>query len=223
MQSALSTPRLLLRPWRDEDLEPFATMSADPRVMEHFPSVLSRQESDEVAARIRARFSERGWGLWALERREDGPLPSCHPERSEGSGRVAVAADSGRFLGFTGLAVPTFESSFTPCVEVGWRLAHEAWGVGYATEAAREALRFGFEELGLPEIVALTTPGNHRSRAVMDRLGMTFDRTFDHPAIPEGHPLRTHVLYRLEAARWRGARIERKAQSPVRPLVSART
>jgi len=177
----LETERLLLRDWHPADRGPFAALNADPRVMEHFPSRLTRAESDAFIKRMRERWTAEGFGLWAVERRADG-----------------------RFLGFTGLAAPTFEAHVTPCVEVGWRFAVEAWGHGYATEAARAALRFGFEDLDLAEIVSFTVPANTRSRAVMERLGMTHDPAddFDHPRLPEGHPLRRHVLYRLAHARW---------------------
>ena len=174
----LTTSRLLLRPWRESDFAPFAAMNADARVMEHFPSVLTREESDAVARRITARFEAQGWGLWAVE--EIGGEP---------------------FVGFTGLALPTFEAHFTPCTEIGWRLARDAWGKGYATEAARAALAFGFGELGLAEIVSFTAVGNKRSRAVMERLGMQQDGEFDHPRIAEGSLVRRHVLYRIGRAR----------------------
>ncbi len=171
----IDTHRLLLRDWRAEDLPAFAAMNADARVMEFFPKPLDRDESDARAAGIRDHFARRGFGLWAVEVR-------------------GVAG----FIGFVGLSVPQFEAHFTPCVEVGWRLAHEHWGFGYATEAARAALDFGFQRLALAEIVSYTVPANRRSRAVMERIGMT--RTpaddFDHPALPEGHRLRRHVLYR---------------------------
>ena len=171
----IRTPRLHLRRWRDEDLPAFAAMNADPRVMEFFAAPLDRAESDALAARIRGHFDRRGFGLWAVE--------------------VTGVAD---FIGFVGLCVPGFEAHFTPCVEVGWRLARDHWGRGYATEAARAALDFGFRHLALTEIVSFTVPANRRSRAVMERIGMT--RTpaddFDHPSLPEGHPLRRHVLYR---------------------------
>ena len=170
------TERLLLRRWRDEDRGPFAALNADPAVMEHFPSPMTRAESDAFVDRIIAQHDEHGWGLWAVE----------------------VQA-TGRFIGFTGLAVPRFEAHFTPAVEVGWRLARDAWGSGYASEAARAAVAFGFDELGLEQIVSFTAVGNLRSRAVMVRIGMTHDpaEDFDHPALPEGHALRRHVLYRL--------------------------
>ena len=176
LHPSLITPRLLLRPWRDEDVAPFAAMNADVRVMEHFPKPLSGAESNAVAERIRGHFGRHGFGLWAVE--------------------VVGAAP---FAGFVGLSVPTFEAHFTPCVEVGWRLAFEGWGHGYATEAARAALDFGFARLGLEEIVSYTVPANLRSRRVMERLGMTRSPTddFDHPWLPEEHPLRRHVLYRL--------------------------
>ncbi|MGZ8502167.1 MAG: GNAT family N-acetyltransferase [Candidatus Limnocylindrales bacterium] len=180
----LETARLTLREWHDADREPFAAMNADPRVMEHFPSRLTRPESDALIDRMIERWAADGFGLWAVERQADG-----------------------RLLGFTGLAAPTFEAHFTPAVEVGWRFAVEAWGHGYATEAARAALRFGFDDLGQAEIVSFTVPANARSRAVMDRLGMTRDPAddFDHPRLPPGHPIRHHVLYRFQRPRWAGA------------------
>ncbi|HZI14888.1 MAG TPA: GNAT family N-acetyltransferase [Myxococcus sp.] len=177
----LRTERLLLRAWRDEDLAPYAAMCADPRVMEHFPSPLRREESDAQVENIRRHFAERGFGLWAVE------VPGV-----------------ARFVGFTGLAVPRFDAHFTPCVEVGWRIAAEHWGHGYATEAARAAVGFGFERLGLGELVTFTVPANARSRRVMEKLGFTHDpaEDFDHPRLPEGHSLRRHVLYRLSRERW---------------------
>jgi RimJ/RimL family protein N-acetyltransferase len=179
----LSTARLLLRPWRDEDLPAFAALNADERVMEFFPKRLDRAESDVIAGAIRTRMEHRGFGLWAVE--------------------VPGVAD---FIGFVGLSVPQFESHFTPCVEIGWRLAFEHWGCGYATEAARASLAFGFERLGLEEIVSLTVPLNVRSRRVMERIGMAHEAQddFDHPTLPEGHPIRRHVLYRLKKAQWDG-------------------
>jgi RimJ/RimL family protein N-acetyltransferase len=172
----LRTERLLLRRWREADREPFAALNADPAVMEHFPATMSRAESDGLVDRIEAAFEERGFALWAVE----------------------VAVDGG-FAGFVGLAQVRFEARFTPAVEVGWRLARERWGRGYATEAARAVIAFGFEEVGLEEIVSFTAPVNVRSWRVMERLGMTRDPAgdFDHPAVPPGHPLRRHVLYRL--------------------------
>jgi RimJ/RimL family protein N-acetyltransferase len=173
---SLVTSRLLLRLWRDSDLEAFAALNADPRVLEYFPRTLSRSESDTAVDRIRAHFDRRGFGLWAVE--------------------VPGVAD---FIGFVGMTVPGFEAHFTPCVEIGWRLDREFWGRGYATEAARVVLDFGFHSLGLGEIVSFTVPANLRSRAVMERIGMTRSAAddFDNPNVPDGHPLRRHVLYRI--------------------------
>jgi RimJ/RimL family protein N-acetyltransferase len=144
--------------------------------MEHFLDPLSRRQSDELIEKIEAGFAAEGFGLWALELR-----------------------GTGEFIGFTGLAKPAFDAHFTPAVEIGWRLERSSWGRGYATEAARAALAFGFEEVGLSEIVSFTTVANVRSRAVMERIGMAHDPAddFDHPGIPVGHPQRRHVLYRI--------------------------
>jgi RimJ/RimL family protein N-acetyltransferase len=144
--------------------------------MAHFPAVLSREESDALAMRIENHFTQHGFGLWAME------IPN-------------VAS----FAGFVGLSVPSFEAHFTPCVEIGWRLAPAHWGRGYATEGARAVLTFGFQTLALGEIVSFTVPGNVRSRQVMERIGMVHDSAddFDHPGLPEKHQLRRHVLYRI--------------------------
>jgi RimJ/RimL family protein N-acetyltransferase len=171
----LTTPRLRLRRWRPEDREPFAALNADPEVAEHFVSVQSRMESDASVDRIEAHFDRHGFGFWAAE---------C----------------TGVFIGFIGLAVPRFETEFTPCVEIGWRLARQWWGRGLATEGARAALAYGFDTLRLDEIVGLTVPGNWRSRRVMEKLGMIYTQDFEHPLVPQGHPLRRHVLYRLKRA-----------------------
>lgn len=179
----IDTPRLRMRQWRAADRAPFAALNADPRVMEHFPSTLDRAASDAIAERCETLIAERGWGFWAVERR-----------------------DSGDFIGFVGLNVPTAALPFAPCVEIGWRLAHAAWGQGLASEAARAALTTGFETLGLAEIVSFTALSNRRSQAVMERLGMRrTSEDFDHPVLPEGHPLRRHCLYRLNADAWRAA------------------
>jgi RimJ/RimL family protein N-acetyltransferase len=181
----LRSRRLLLRRWRDSDLAPFAALNADPEVMEHFPKRLSRDESDAFVQRIEEEFDQLGHGLWAME------VPDVAP-----------------FIGFVGLHRHTFSAPFTPAVEVGWRLARPYWGFGYATEAAREALSFGFGTLGLSEIVSFTTPANAASWRVMERLGLTHnaDDDFDHPNLPEGHRLRRHVLYRIRREDWlRGA------------------
>jgi RimJ/RimL family protein N-acetyltransferase len=174
-RTELSTPRLQLRRWRVEDRGPFAALNADRVVMEFFPSVLSPEQSDALIDRIEAGLDECGFGLWALQ--------------------VRATAE---FIGFTGLAVASFDAHFTPAVEVGWRLARSAWGNGYATEAALKALAFGFEEVELDEIVSFTTLSNMRSRAVMDRIGMLHDPDddFDHPGLPPGREFRRHVLYR---------------------------
>ena len=171
----LRTERLWLRRWQEDDRPGFAAMNADPRVMEHFPATLSRDESDARVTRIEAHFAQHGFGLWAVE------ITGVAP-----------------FAGFIGLCHAPFEAHFTPCVEVGWRLAAEHWGRGYASEGARAALTFGFEMLGLDEIVSFTVPANRRSRRVMEKLGMTHnpDDDFDHPLLPPGHALQRHVLYR---------------------------
>lgn len=172
----IRTPRLLIRSWRDEDFEPYAAMNADARVMEYFPSVLSREESRVRFARGGARLAERGYGLWPVE-----------------------VAGEAQFIGIVGLTDPDFAAPFQPAVEIGWRLAAAHWGRGYATEAARAVLAWGFERLALAEIVSFTTGANVRSRRVMEKLGMRRSPADDflHPLIAEGHPLRPHVLYRL--------------------------
>jgi RimJ/RimL family protein N-acetyltransferase len=172
----LRTERLLLRHWRDDDVEPFAALSADPEVMRFYPATLSLAESEAYVDRARAALEERGWGLWAVE---------------ETAGAT--------FLGVVGLHDVPFRAHFTPAVEVGWRLARAHWGRGYATEAARASLAYAFGDLGLDEVVSFTTRANERSRRVMERLGLTHDPAddFDHPALAPGHPLRRHVLYRL--------------------------
>ena len=180
----LRTERTLLRAWRDDDLAPFAVLNADKEVMRWFPSVLSREQSDAMVEKIRARLSDNGWGLWALE------VPGVST-----------------FCGFVGLNPVPFEASFTPAVEIGWRLDRPWWGHGYATEAARACLDHGFGPLGLSEIVSFTTTKNVRSRAVMERIGMEHDPSadFDHPGIPAGNPVRPHVLYRLDRDVYRRA------------------
>ncbi|WP_165226342.1 GNAT family N-acetyltransferase [Aquisphaera insulae] len=187
----LHTDRLILRPWRDEDLEPFAAINADPAVMEYFAGPLSVEETVQFVNRIRLHFATEGFGFWAVEAPGVAPL-----------------------VGMVGLARPRFQAHFTPCVEIGWRLARDYWGRGYATEAAAESLRFGFESLRLDEIVAFTTLRNARSRAVMERLGMgrSAEDDFDHPNLPEGHPLRRHVLHRIRRDGWREPR--RPAEFP---------
>jgi RimJ/RimL family protein N-acetyltransferase len=176
----IQTKRLQLRRWLPEDREPFAKLNADTRVMEFFPGLLSRHQSDAVADRIEAHFQRHGYGFWAVE------IPGVNP-----------------FAGFIGLGVPRFEAPFTPCVEIAWRVAADYWNRGYATEGARAALDFGFESLELEEIVSFTVPDNHRSRRVMEKIGMKHvaDDDFDHPLLPEGHPLLRHVFYRVDRSR----------------------
>ena len=173
------TERLRLRQWRTADHQPFAALNADPDVMEFFPKILDRTESDTLADRIEAHISKNGWGLWAAELKAD------HD-----------------FIGYVGLSSPRPELPFSPAVEIGWRLSKQNWGQGFATEAARDALRVGFESLELPEIVSFTSVGNLRSRAVMERLGMTASDEFDHPNISPGNSLRRHCLYRLSREEW---------------------
>lgn len=180
----IETARLILRQWSDADLAAFAVINADARAMEHFPAPLDRAESDALAGRWRTMFAERGFGMWAVEEKP-------------ADGRAGTP-----FIGFVGLSVPLYEAAFTPCVETGWRLGPAWWGRGYASEAARAALGFGFGARGLAEIVAYTAVGNRRSRAVMERLGMDRDPAddFNHPLLPAGHRLSRHVLYRIGRA-----------------------
>lgn len=168
----LATPRLILRPWRAEDAEPFAAMGQDPAVMEHFPSLLDRAQSDAMMGRITSHFAREGFGLWAVE------VPGVAP-----------------FIGFCGLSRPSW---WLEVIEVGWRLARPYWGHGYATEAARASLAHGFDVVGLEEILAFVVPRNTRSQAVMTRIGMTRDPAGDfvHPLIPAEHALAPHLLYR---------------------------
>lgn len=172
-----SSDRLILRPWQEEDLAPFARMNADPIVMEYFPCCLSQQESDELAKRIQNHFKKYGFGFWAVE------IPKVT-----------------KFAGFIGLSIPAFEAHFTPCVEIGWRLKKEYWGQGYATEGAKVSLEFGFKQLHLKEIVSLTAIQNLRSRRVMEKIGMIHQPQddFQHPLLPKSHPLSDHVLYRIK-------------------------
>ena len=171
----IETDRLILRRWQSSDVDPFVSLNADPRVMQFFPATLSRAETEAMISTFEERISQHGFGLWAAE----------------------LKATVG-FIGFIGLDVPCYPLPFSPCVEVGWRLAFDYWGKGYAQEGARAALAFGFKELHLQEIVSFTAANNLRSRQVIERIGMTYDAQgdFDHPKLPERHPLRRHVLYR---------------------------
>ena len=177
----VETERLRLRAWFDADREPFAAMNADPEVMRYMGRHLDRAGSDALIDRIDEGWAANGFGLWAVERRSDG-----------------------RFIGFVGLSRPSFDAPFMPAVEVGWRLARDAWGFGHATEGGRASLGYGFDETGLEEIVSLTSVINERSRRVMERLGMTRDpaHDFDHPRLDPGDPLSSHVLYRLRREDW---------------------
>jgi RimJ/RimL family protein N-acetyltransferase len=172
----LRTDRLLLRRWRASDCVPFARLNSDPRVVEFLGGALSPEESDAAVDRNEAHFAEHGFGRWAVE------IPGVTS-----------------FAGSLGLAIPRFQAAFTPCIEIGWRLAAEYWDRGFATEGARATLAFGFHWLQTEEIVSFTVPANVRSRRVMAKLGMKHSagEDFDHPGLPEGHPLRRHVLYRL--------------------------
>lgn len=178
----LDTPRLILRPWRTEDLAPFSALNADAEAMRHFPSTLTRLESDELVGRIMAQFAAQGWAQHAIERKADGA-----------------------FIGLCGLSMPPWESHFTPCVEIGWRIARAHWGQGYVTEAAEAEFDFGFDVLKEAQIYSFTVAANTRSWRVMERLGMTrvAGGDFDHPRVAEGSPLRRHVLYRITSADWR--------------------
>ena len=176
MTSGLTTERLALRDWRPADRAPFAALNADPEVMEHFPGTLTEDRSDELVDRFQAQIDQRGWGIWAAERR-----------------------DTGAFIGFIGLNPVPFEASFTPAVEVGWRLARAHWGQGFATEGGRAAVDFGLGDLGLDRIVSFTSTSNLRSEAVMRRLDMHLVTTFTHPGLPKGHRLAPHLLYAVDA------------------------
>jgi len=182
--SELHTRRLRLRAWLGSDEQPFIAMGHDPEVMEFFPAFQNPEQSLAAIARWNEELAQRGWSNWAVER-----------------------IDTGTFIGFVGLSEPRRVLPFSPCVEVGWRLAKAHWGQGFASEAAWRAVQFGFEEVGLPEIVSFTALGNRRSRAVMERIGMrNAGEDFEHPGVPEGNPLRLHCLYRLSLAQWQSSK-----------------
>ncbi|MES2583602.1 MAG: GNAT family N-acetyltransferase [Pseudomonadota bacterium] len=178
----LRTPRVLLRQWKDSDADAWAAMNANPEVRRYFPSVLDRAQAQGEADRIRASITQRGWGMWALE------VPGVHA-----------------FAGFVGLNLPGFEAPWMPAVEIGWRLAPNTWGQGYATEGAAAALHFAFTQLELPQVVAMSVPGNSPSHRVMERIGMVRDAEadFDHLRVPDGSPLKRHILHRITAQQWR--------------------
>jgi RimJ/RimL family protein N-acetyltransferase len=165
---------VVLRQWMESDLEAYAQMNADPEVRRYFPTLMSRQEASDSLGRMRAAIAEKGWGVWAVD-------------------------VDGVFAGATGLSVPGFAAPFMPCTEVLWRFRPEFWGRGIARDAATQALAYGFSKLGLPEIVAFTSASNDRSIRLMERLGFVRDPhgDFEHPSLPHGHPLRSHVLYRM--------------------------
>lgn len=190
----IKTDRLILRPWKEEDLDPFAALNADPKVMEYFPAMLSKPESDQLAERIKTKMDEKGWGLWAVS--------------------VPGIAEFIGFLGLNSVDQVSLPAPFSPAVEVGWRIAFEHWGKGYATEGAKAALAYGFESLNLGEIVSFTALQNMRSRRVMERIGMHHNPKddFEHPKLPEGHPLRKHVLYRLNQREWRTHKHQKKIE-----------
>jgi 3-dehydroquinate dehydratase/shikimate dehydrogenase len=177
----IKTERLILRPWKKGDEEPYALINADRRVMEFFPSTLTKEESDQMILRMQKKMEERGWGLWAV-----------------------TTTENDQCMGFIGLNDIDKSVLIDQPIEIGWRLAFDAWGRGYATEGAKACLRFGFETLNLDEIVAITAVPNKRSRAVMEKIGMHHDedRDFDHPKLAFGHPLRRHVLYSLQQSEW---------------------
>ncbi len=177
----LTTERLILRPWQESDIEPFARLNADPRVMEFFPETRNRQQSCEELNRIKAHFEEHGWGFWAVS-----------------------VIDGADFIGFIGLKYFNLFPQIPQTVEIGWRLAFEYWGKGYATEGAQESLKYGFNDLNFEEIIAITAVQNTPSRNVMKKLGMhhNHEDDFDHPHIPEGNKVKRHVLYRLKKQEW---------------------
>jgi len=176
MRDELRSERLILRRWRDSDRLPFRQLNADPRVMEFFPEPLSAEASDALIDRAQEHFNRHGFGPFAVE-----------------------LIETNAFIGFIGLSIPAFDAHFMPAVEIGWRLAFEHWGKGLATEGARAAVDFGLNDLGLEQVVSFTVSDNLRSRRVMERLGMMHDPAddFDHPRLPEDHPLHRHVLYRI--------------------------
>ena len=178
----LHTPRLHLRNWQAADLPRFAALNDHAQVMQHFPGRFNREQSDALAARIQRHIEQYGFGVWVLESHEQPGM-----------------------IGILGLQHVLFDSAFTPAVEIAWRLLPDYWHQGLATEAAQAALSFAFEQLELPQVLAFTVPANQPSQALMQRLGMQRDPAEDflHPLLPKNHPLRPHVLYRLEHDRWR--------------------
>ncbi len=174
MEYTIKTPRLGLRKWKESDLAPFAEMNMNPKVMKHFPRLLTVEESNSMVERINGHFDKHGFGLWAVE-----------------------LLETNKFIGFIGLSIPSFEAEFTPCVEIGWRLSHEFWGKGYATEGATACLDYAFSNLEIPEIVSFTAVLNKPSIRVMERLEMNYAGEFLHPKLDPKHPLCRHVLYKI--------------------------
>lgn len=174
------SPRLRLMAWQERHIAPFIAMNCDPEVMRYFPSLIDEQQSRASIDFWMSQFSERGWSNWAVELKQ-----------------------TGEFIGFVGLWTPRLTMPFSPCVEIGWRLARRFWGQGYATEGAEASLRAGFEQLGLTEVVSYTALSNKPSRAVMERIGMrNTGEDFDHPAVPLDSPLRRHCLYQITREAW---------------------
>ncbi len=178
-QIFIETKHLILRQWKLDDVLPYAAMNADLKVMEHFPSTLSVEESTILLKKMQTSIEEKGFGLFALELKENGD-----------------------FIGFTGLSVPSFESEFTPCVEIGWRIASPFWRKGYAFEASSACLTWGFSNLGLSEIFSFTACSNYPSENLMIKLGMNKWGHFEHPKLPEGHHLKTHVVYSINKSHY---------------------
>lgn len=177
----IRTPRLLLRQWKDSDLDAWCAMNADAEVRKFFPSVHTRADAEGEAGRIRAGIAQRGWGMWALE------VPGVEA-----------------FVGFVGLNAPGFPAPWQPAVEIGWRLKRDAWGHGYATEAAAASLQFAFQQLELPQVIALSVRTNTPSHNVMTRVGMTPwpGMEFDHPRVPADWPLKEHIVHRITRDDW---------------------
>ncbi len=176
----LKTGRLRLRQWKQEDYPAFAKLNADPEVMKYYPEMLNEKDSNDMAQRFEALLAYRGWGFWVVEK-----------------------LDEKKFMGFVGLHEPTYDLPITPCVEIGWRLAKEYWGYGYASEAAKASLAVAFKKLDLPEVYSFTSVLNKKSQAVMEKLGMVnMKQNFDHPMIPKDSPLREHVLYKIDKQGW---------------------
>lgn len=186
--SSLQTSRLLLRKWRAEDLPLFAKLNANPEVMKHFPATLSQEESDQLARSIQKEMREKPYGLWAVE------IPQVAP-----------------FIGFVGLHEVGFAASFTPAIEIGWRIDAPYWGKGYATEAANHVLGYAFQSLQLEKLVSFTAKLNTRSMKLMERIGLRYKCDFEHPKLEPGHPLRSHVLYQLTKAEY-----QKLAEEPLR-------